>query len=217
MAALLAAQHAKELTMAFKKLSLATMTVPYALGVYDTVLNLAQSDKVTLSTQLAIGDFTYATLSEAGVEEVIKIGPVDYLGNVPILARGTEPKAFTNPCLSFGWTDEAIAEMYPEHHLGFTDGCGHKAGCPCDTMPKTMTVGKAYSVILPYQGAPDAVTVIASIPGITATYTPSAVFFEGSPTIVGTYSVFIQLTKGTRSIQAVCPVEIVAAEVVEEC
>jgi hypothetical protein len=198
--------------MAFKKLSLPTFTVPYALGLHDAVINFSHADKQVLAAELAIGDYTYVTLSQNGVEEVIKIGPVDYLGNVPILARGAQPLMLSSGfCASFGWTDEAIAELYPEHGLGFTDGCGRKSDCPCDAMPKTMTIGKRYSLILPFVGSPNLVTVYQAIPGMAATYNANSVFLDGAPTIAGEYSLSMTLTKGTRSIQAVCPLVVEAA------
>jgi hypothetical protein len=197
--------------MAFKKLSLPTFNVPYALGANDSVLNLSHADKQLLTAELAIGDFTYVTLSQNGAEEVIKIGPVDYLNNVPILARGATHLALSAGfCASFGWTDEAIAEMYPEHGLGFIDGCGHKSDCPCDVMPKTLTIGKRYSMVLPFVGGPNLVTVYQGIPGMTATYNTNSVFLDGVPTTAGDYSLSITLTKGTRSILAVCPLSVVA-------
>jgi hypothetical protein len=71
--------------MTFKKLSLPTMTLPYALGVNDSTLPLGYADSDTLAAQLAIGEDTWVTITNGVSSEAIKVGTRDYMRNTPIL------------------------------------------------------------------------------------------------------------------------------------
>jgi hypothetical protein len=194
----------------FKKLSLPTAPMPYALGVNDATLPLRYEDSQLYGAAVAIGEHTWVTVSDGSATEVIKVGTKDYLGNIPILQRGATPIAFVErACASYGWTDEAIAEMYPESGLEFVDGCGTKTDCACDSMPSELTMGQPVSLVIPYTGSPPSRAVTMAIPGLAYTATASAVSITGMPTTAGTYTVGVKILKGGLSKIANCRVLVV--------
>ena len=184
----------------FKKLSLPKMTLPYALGVNDPWLPLGYQDKQLYNAAVGIDEYTWVTLSNGVASESIKAGTMDYLGNIPILVRGTTPLAFAEgACVDFGWSDAIVAELYPESGLEFVDSCGDTTQCGCDTLPKALALGQPVSIIVSYNGAPTGRTVAMNIPGLTASTTNAAALISGTPTAAGTYALAIKITKGGLS------------------
>ena len=190
----------------FKKLSLPKMTLPYALGINDPWLPLGHADKQLYSAALGIDEYTWVTVSNGVASESIKVGPADYLGNILILARGL-PLAFAEgACVDFGWSDDIVAEMYPESGLEFVDSCGQVTQCACGQLPKTLVMGQPSSVIVPYSGAPTSRTVTMNIPGLVASTTNAAVAITGTPTVAGTYAFAVKIAKGGLSRTMNCSI-----------
>lgn len=191
----------------FKKLSLPKMTLPYSLGLNDPWLPLGYQDKQLYNAAVGIDEYTWVTLSNGVASESIKVGTMDYLGNIPILARGATPLAFMEgACADWGWSDAIIAEMYPESGLDFVDSCGKATECACDMLPKTLVLGQPASIIVSYSGAPTSRTVAMNIAGLSFSTTNAAVSIDGTPTVAGTYALAIKITKGGLSRTMNCSI-----------
>jgi hypothetical protein len=196
--------------MAFKKLSLPVIALKYAFGPNDACFPLAHEDKQLYAAEIAIGNWTWVTVSNDTQTEAIKLGTMDYMGCIPVLARSATPQQFYDgACVGFGWTDEAIAELYPETGLDFVDGCGKVSKCACDYVPGALAVGQMYDIIVPYIGAPTSRSVTLNIPGMGYSTSNAAASINGTPTTKGTYAVSIKLTKGALSRTMFCQVKVV--------
>jgi hypothetical protein len=194
----------------FKKLSLPTATLPYALGINDANFPLGFVDKTAYSSVIAIDDHTWVTVSDGANTEVIKLGTPDYLGSIPILQRGAIPVSFLEgACVSYGWTDEAIADLYPESGLDFVDACGEPTKCACDVIPKTWILNQLVSIVIPYSGAPTGRTVTANITGVSSSTSASAVTITGTPSVAGTYNLALKISKGGLSRTMNCSIVVV--------
>jgi hypothetical protein len=183
------------------------MALPYALGVFDTGLPLGAADKLAYAALMIVDTHTWVTVSNGAVSEVIKIGVPDYLGTIPILQRGAVPVLFREgACVSYGWTDEAIADKYPESGLDFVDACGDPTWCGCDAIPKVWKLDQPISIVIPYSGSPTSHIVTAAVAGVTSSSTAEAVSLSGTPTVAGTYALAIKIAKGGLSRSMNCSV-----------
>lgn len=194
----------------FKKLNLGSVTLPYALSANDSTFPLGNTDANAYSALVGINEHTWVKVTDGVATEVIKIGARDYLNMIPVLQRGSTPVAFAEgACASYDWTDEAIAEMYPESGLDFVNGCGATTQCPCDDLPTELIVNQQVSIVVPYNGAPPSRSVTFNAPGMSYSSTASAIVITGTPTSAGTFALYVRLVKGGLSKSMNCQIKIV--------
>lgn len=192
--------------MAYKKLNLANVFLEYGLGKESMLLPLKPADRQAYAAAIGAGNHTWVTLSHNGNKEEIKLGPVDYMGQITILKRGSPALDFpAGACVSYAYNQSAIDELLGTS-FDFLDDCGNPIDCPCTDFP-CLTQGQPVNFVLPY-GRATAVTFAFAVPGLAITSTMDFVTISGTPTTPGIYSMYLRIERNGQVKTINCQIEI---------